>query len=304
MPLFSTIIPCYNRADLVPATLETVLAQRCQDNQIIVVDDGSKDDLDTALKPFAGRFELVRQENKGLSAARNAGIRHATGDYLVFLDSDDLWFPWTLDTFRRIIESHQAPSVIAGDAEPFHELSELDKVTELPIDVTVYRDYLHAGGRVTWLPVGALAIKRQAFEQTTGFAEHRVGQEDIDMWIKLGASPGFVWINAPKLMGRRWHTTNLSWDVTRNVDGVHYLIDSEHKGLYPGDAAYQRHRARIITSSARSATIDCYRKRQPAQGWRLYRRTFLWNLQLRRFRYLAAYPFMALAATCLPRRGR
>ena len=84
--LFSVVIPTHNRAGLLAETLETVFAQEERDFEILVVDDGSTDETPEVLKRYAGRIEVLRQENRGPAAARNLGIERARGHYVAFLD--------------------------------------------------------------------------------------------------------------------------------------------------------------------------------------------------------------------------
>jgi glycosyltransferase involved in cell wall biosynthesis len=105
-PLFSVIIPTYNRACVLRAALASVLAQSCQDFEIIVVDDGSKDDPRKTVDEIAdARIRFQAQENRGASAARNAGIDLARGRYVAFLDSDDEFLPHHLETMQRLLEN-------------------------------------------------------------------------------------------------------------------------------------------------------------------------------------------------------
>jgi glycosyltransferase involved in cell wall biosynthesis len=91
MPEVSVVIPTFNRAGFVVKAVQSVLNQTFNDWELIVVDDGSTDDTRSALKQFEGRIRYVHQSNSGVSAARNTGIRAATGQWLAFLDSDDEW---------------------------------------------------------------------------------------------------------------------------------------------------------------------------------------------------------------------
>ena len=91
MPQVSIIIPTYNREAFVVKAVGSVLKQTFADYELIVVDDGSTDATRSALQPFAQRIKYVHQVNSGVSAARNAGIRLATGEWMAFLDSDDEW---------------------------------------------------------------------------------------------------------------------------------------------------------------------------------------------------------------------
>lgn len=116
-PRISVIIPTYNRAHCVGEAIKSVLDQTYKNFEIIVVDDGSTDNTEEVLATFGDKIRVIRQENRGVSAARNAGIREARGEWLAFLDSDDLWLPDKLAI--QIAGLHRYPEAIAHmvDAE-------------------------------------------------------------------------------------------------------------------------------------------------------------------------------------------
>ena len=91
MPLVSVIIPTFNRVDVLPRSIHSVLKQTFQDIELIVVDDGSTDSTDDLIAGFSGSIRYLRQDHKGVSAARNKGIVASNGKLLAFLDSDDEW---------------------------------------------------------------------------------------------------------------------------------------------------------------------------------------------------------------------
>ena len=97
MPKVSVIIPTYQRSHLVGQAIESVLAQTYCDYEIIVVNDGSTDNTGEILAQYGDRIVAIHQENRGLPAARHAGIRVAQGQYIAFLDDDDLWEPQKLE---------------------------------------------------------------------------------------------------------------------------------------------------------------------------------------------------------------
>jgi glycosyltransferase involved in cell wall biosynthesis len=107
-PLFSVVIPVYNRADILGDALRSVLAQIEQDFEIVVVDDGSEDNPKAVVDALADpRTRYVRQDNRGGGAARNRGIDEARGEFLAFLDSDDVFLPHHLATMRRLLAGTQ-----------------------------------------------------------------------------------------------------------------------------------------------------------------------------------------------------
>ena len=108
MPRISVVIPTYNRAAYLAGAIESALGQDCGDTEILVVDDGSRDASREVVAPYAdsGRVRYVWQENAGVSAARNRGIREARGEFVAFLDSDDAWLPGHLRRLSRALVAH------------------------------------------------------------------------------------------------------------------------------------------------------------------------------------------------------
>lgn len=112
-PFFSIITPTYNRARFLTEMIESVQQQTFTDYEHIIVDDGSEDDSEKIVSEFAkadSRINYIIQENKGRSTARNVGIEQAKGQYVCFLDSDDLWLPNHLENLRQTIEKHNEPA--------------------------------------------------------------------------------------------------------------------------------------------------------------------------------------------------
>src|SRR5688572_12313735 len=112
--LFSVVIPTFNRAHLLADTLESVFNQTFTDYEVIVVDDGSTDSTQQYLGSLDARIIFLTQSNHGPGAARNLGARHAQAEYLVFLDSDDVWFPWILWCFAEVIKLHGRPAILGA----------------------------------------------------------------------------------------------------------------------------------------------------------------------------------------------
>ena len=106
MVKFSVIVPVYNIAKYLPECLDCILGQRFRDIEVIAVNDGSRDESGQILDEYSARdnrLKVIHQQNAGVSAARNAGIDVARGEYLAFLDSDDLWPPYALEWLISVI---------------------------------------------------------------------------------------------------------------------------------------------------------------------------------------------------------
>lgn len=303
MPLFSTIIPVYNRADLVRKAIDSVLAQTVTDNEIIVVDDGSTDDTPRVLDSYGGRIQVLLQLNRGVASARNLGVRHASGEYVIFLDSDDLWFPWTLEVYRNLLDRPGRPTFVVGRLFYFAEESELAPVSYREPVTSSFPDYFATSRLPVLVGTSCSIIRRDAIVQAGGFFEHNINSEDQDLALRLGVAPGFVRICEPATVAYRQHAQALTRDLSRGIAGIKYMVAMEKAGRYPGGTGRRRERQHIITRHARPICLACLRR--PADlgaGWQIYRCTFWWHVLQARWRFLGAVPVLAswhfLRATC------
>lgn len=296
-PFISVVIPTHNRRELLGRTLASVLAQSYGDFETIVVDDGSSDGTGAYLAEFGDRIRIVAQRNLGPGAARNSGLRCARGAYVAFLDSDDLWFPWTLETFSTVIERHREPSIVLGSIVEFTEEATMQEVRRDPLEVSAFPDYLVAARQGLYAGSGAAILKSDAVRRAGGFVEQRANAEDHDLTLRLGTSPGFVVIRSPRTLGWRRHAGGLTQDIAKSVSGVQHLVLREKAAAYPGGPGRLAERIEAITLHARAASVAALNGRTIRGAVRLYLTTLCWNLRLGRWRYLAGFPLLAGRAT-------
>ncbi|MGD1277758.1 MAG: glycosyltransferase [Tepidisphaeraceae bacterium] len=294
MPFFSTIIPTYNRRELLRRALKSVLAQDPVEPQVIVVDDGSTDGTMDMLAELADRVQTLRQPNRGPGAARNLGLTHATGDYVAFLDSDDVWFPWTLATYRRVIDEHNRPAFIVGRPLRFVDEAKLPDVKADALLTEAFPDYYASGDQWRWYGVSSFVIRRDALTAAGGFADTIINGEDADLTMKLGVAPGFVQVRFPVTFAYFDHPGNITFDAEKCYHGVCWLIDQERNGRYPGGAPRRAERWRILGRHARAVSLSLLNAGMRRQAWETYRKTCLWNLTQARFRYVLGFPVKAL----------
>jgi glycosyltransferase involved in cell wall biosynthesis len=294
--LFSVIIPAFNREVLIAATLRSVLAQEYRDFEIIVVDDGSTDKTVEIVAQFGEQVLLFRQSNQGPGPARNLGVKHATGEYLVFLDSDDLWFPWALSTYREVIEKCGHPSFICKAMFEFADEKELHLVRREPLEFEKFADYFESVPRRIFVGAGMALIRRDAFLKVGGFASDSFYGEDVDLAIRFGCEPGFVKIHAPATFAYRQHPHSARSDSARLYEGISHIIDQERRGKYPGGDSRKRMRRVLMTMHTRSGSLDILKSGQKILSWNLYLRTAFWNLRQGRVRYLLAFPFLSVGS--------
>jgi GT2 family glycosyltransferase len=294
MPLFSVVTPVFNRMELLRETLDSILRQRFTDFEILVVDDGSSDGSAAAARGFGNKVRVLEQANGGPGVARNLGCHHARGRYVAFLDSDDLWFPWTLETFATLISRHQYPAILSARLVEFSDPAELAELKAGGIRACAFPDYYASHGTGYFVGAGMAVLRRDAFLAAGGFTDRRINAEDHDLILRMGTMPGFVQVLAPITLGWRRHSGSATRNVGRTFEGMCYLAEQERGGRYPGGCARALERRRILSSHARSASLECVSRGLRHEAWQLYRETLRWHLQLGRWKYLSGFPLKAL----------
>ena len=294
MPFFSIIIPTYNRIELLLNALDSIFAQTLKDYEIIVVDDGSTDGTAALSASLSGRILFLTQSNRGPGPARNLGARQATGEYLAFLDSDDLYFPWTLEVYQQAVQQAQCPAFIVGKPCQFRELEELQKVSFEKAHTLEFSDYLASGDSWRWWGASSFVIRRDAFTSVGGFVDEWINGEDADLALRLGSAAGFVQITAPATFGYRDHAISAMKNLDRTLAGARHQILAEKRALYPGGQIRAPERHRILARHLRPVSLDCLGQGRRREAWELYWATFLWHVKLGNWKYLIGFPAKAL----------
>lgn len=294
MPFFSVVIPAYNRGNLLREALQSVFAQEHTDYEVIVVDDGSTEDIAAIAREFGDRVRCLRQENRGPGAARNLGIADATGEYVAFLDSDDLWFPWTLSVYQAAIDETPSASFVAGAATA----GALDDacVDQAPAHkVKVFADYLATASAGIWIGTCGAAIKRNLLIEINGFEPDRMNAEDSDLWMRLGTAPGFTYVLEPPVFIYRSQPSSEISHHGQSFRGISRLIERETSGKYPGGASRARERRQILGRHVRPVALASLKHGHWRQAWDLYSRTFFWHVAERRLSFLGGFPLLTTA---------
>jgi glycosyltransferase involved in cell wall biosynthesis len=185
-PKVSIVIPSYKTADLIPACLDSVFAQTFTDFEAIVVNDGSPDtpELEKVIQPYLDRIVYIKQENKRAAGARNNAIRHARGEFLAFLDSDDTWLPDHLSNQMSLFAADPslgltyANALLIGDAQreiPFMELC--PSRGEATFEALIMEH--------CQIPISTVVIRKQAVVDAGMFDETLPRCDDYDAWIRI-----------------------------------------------------------------------------------------------------------------------
>ena len=202
--MFSAIIPAHNAASTLGAAMQSVLAQTHNELELIVVDDGSTDDTREVAEAFAvdPRVSIVSQEQRGLAAARNAGVGHARTPLLGFLEADDLWMPdyvasviRTLDSDRRAGIAYSDAWILDDETRSVHRRLASDFVPELPAGISPDDLALRLVAR-NLLPYCS-TVRREAIEAAGGYDASLTAVEDWDLWIRIAAC-GYGAVRVPR----------------------------------------------------------------------------------------------------------
>jgi glycosyltransferase involved in cell wall biosynthesis len=290
MPRFSVIIPTHNRAPVVRDAIESVLTQTLSDYEIIVVDDGSTDDTAALLKEYKGRLTCAYQQNAGAAAARNRGIEMARGRFIAFLDSDDAWAPWTIETLACAVEQFGSPALVAGRGASW---ASRPQVRREALQCRSSQNFLAASrAQSAFYGMPGLAIRADVLRTAGGFRERLRTAEDQDLCLRLGDAIGFVQIDAPIVFFQRTDLEHLSGHVGHAIDAVDVVIEGERQGRYPGGTELARTRRAMICALARRTAVMCSRAGKAAAALRIYRRCFAWHVALQRWRFLLGFPLL------------
>ena len=201
MPKVSVVIPVYNGARTIGRALESVFAQTFRDFEIIVVNDGSTDDTASVLAGYGDRIQLVSQSNRGVSAARNAGLRVSVGEYLVFLDDDDEWMPEMLARCTAVLdEDPDCVLVYTGVLKV--DLTGMPTPDQEPLTGGVESPTMAQALARPWTIVPSqFLVRRSVLERTNGFDERLGGPEDI--YFLLQAREQGYFRSIPELLVRK-----------------------------------------------------------------------------------------------------
>lgn len=196
----SVIIPVYNGERYLAEAIESALAQTYQPMEVIVVDDGSTDGSGDIARSFE-EVRYIHQENQGVAAARNRALAAARGEFMTFLDADDIWLPRKLEVQIDYLLKHPECDLVFSHVEPF-----IDSEVALPSEIL---SQLLADEKFNMI---TMATRISLFEQVGGFdASYAIGS-DFE-WVTRARDMGFNLDILPDILGRRRvHDTNISYD--------------------------------------------------------------------------------------------
>lgn len=188
---FSVIVPLYNKKLYVLDTIQSVINQHLSDFEIVIVDDGSTDgSLDEIQAITDKRIRLISQKNSGPGLARNHGASVATGEWLAFIDADDIWTANHLTVIKDLIIRSPKINVVSTTSCQFRHSEARPSYNPIANDICFQIDYLADGGE-RFVHASSIAIRRSTFLETGGFGAFFPG-EDTELWVRLALENPFV----------------------------------------------------------------------------------------------------------------
>jgi GT2 family glycosyltransferase len=278
-PRFSIVITSCNQHGFIGEAVESALALRHASYEIIVVDDASTDGSGEFLQSYGATIQVVAlPTNHGRGGARNRGAAVATGDYLVFLDGDDVLLPWALDVYDAIACT-SAPQLLCATMRWFPgSTTGLDtSVVSESVTFVKYEDYLHKD-RPFGVSASAIVVGRAAFTNIGGWSTLPV-LEDQELLLRLCTVGPTVQILSPATVGHRQHAAQAVSEVPPFLPALRELIWWEKDGRFPGGTSRRGERLAMLGGLAYFWCKRAYRARAYRAALALFADT--WLLQVR-----------------------
>lgn len=220
---FSVIIPLYNKAPYVRRALDSVMKQSFRDFEMIVVDDGSSDEsFDVAQDALEGSevcYQLIHQDNAGVSTARNNGVASSHGDYICFLDADDWWVSNFLERMDKLITDYPDAGIYGTNY--YYVKNGRQRVCVTTAE-TGYINYCKVYAEKLQMPLwtGATCVNRRIFDETGGFRTHLKLGEDFDLWIRVALRHKVAFLNEP--LAYYYQDSDPEWRGTGHLTDPRY----------------------------------------------------------------------------------
>jgi glycosyltransferase involved in cell wall biosynthesis len=287
-PAISVVIPTYNYAGYLRESIDSALNQTCEPIEVIVVDDGSVDETPEVLASYGNRIRTFRQENRGVAAARNFGASQARGDYLAFLDADDVWLPRKLELQMARFERDPDVGLVHCAVEMVDDTGRIIDPFARGLEGNVAAELLRFR-QVIPGPGCAVVIPKRVFDEVGGFDERLAPAEDWDLCYRIAVRHRIGYVDEV-LLRYRLHDRGLHLNVARLDHGMLLALEKAFATADPelqGLRHYSYGRAHLILAG-------CYfRARNPAGFFRHALRSLRYDP--RNVGHFAMYPWRVLS---------
>jgi glycosyltransferase involved in cell wall biosynthesis len=263
----SVVIPSYNSGRFVTEAVDSVLAQRRSAAEILVVDDGSADDTRQRLAGYGGPVRYLYQQNQGVSAARNLGVRVASGELIAFLDADDVWHPGKLETQVAVLERRPDLALLGTEtfAWPVGEMPVANEKADRAVEMVPWRRLAVKN----YFTTSSIVVRRAVLERAGPFDSKLQGPEDYDLWLRVAELAQVANLRLP-LTGYRAPAGSLSKQADSMSRGMGRILDKlDERSAWHGDHLLRRKARAYCDYSCGFMFAEAGRRRTAA--WRLVR---------------------------------
>ena len=240
MPQVTVVIPAYNAMTYLPETVSSVLAQSFTDFEVLIINDGSADHINAWTSALSDpRVRLISQENQGLPGARNTGIREAQGNYIAFLDADDLWATTKLEKQVQYLQTNAALGVVYTWTVLVDESGQpTGRIFASQAEGNVWQQLLETDV----ISNGSSAmVRRDCFETVGDFDRALTSAEDLDMWLRLAVHYPFAVVKEPLTLYRQY-ANSMSKNRQRMFQNLRTVIEKAFQKA-PMEVLHLRNRA-------------------------------------------------------------
>ena len=266
---FSVLLPVYNREKYVRQAVDSVLNQSFRDFELLVIDDGSTDGSPEILKSYGSKITLIQEHNRGPEVARNTAAALAQGEYLVYLDSDDFFLPFALETFDKVIRATNSPPLLLGSILFFRD-GEPPPPPAPPDTIEIY-EFRNYASKTMSLSSNSTIVRKSVFDAVGGGRRDTTPKtfqaDDTYIQLRVGDYSPFVVIKKPSTSAYRLHGENTSNDIEATANGILRLIRLDKRGEF-GKPSWNRY-AFLGGRALAFAYRDCWRNGQRKLAFRL-----------------------------------
>jgi glycosyltransferase involved in cell wall biosynthesis len=219
MPRVSVIVPAYNAAIYLPYAIDSVLAQTYRDWEIVIVNDGSTDHTGAVVEPYQAmlgdRLQFIEQPNRGLSAARNTGLRAARGEFMAMLDADDVWLPHRLARGVAVLDSHPETGLVHAKVVRIDVHGSITGQPKVAPEYLSGRIARHIYTRRAHIVCPTVLFRKRCLQTAGWFDEAMQATEDRDLWFRIALRYEIAFIDEVVAQYRLSPTS-----ITSNLDGL------------------------------------------------------------------------------------
>jgi glycosyltransferase involved in cell wall biosynthesis len=286
-PIVSVVIPAYNAEKYIRESIDSVLTQTFKNYEIIVVDDGSTDSTGIIIQQSYPSVRYIFQKNGGPAKARNVGIKEARGEYIAFLDADDVWMPTKLEKQIHYFNQHPEISFVFTENSMFdekgiirHTLGKRERLLKKDVVRNIFMS--------SYLATPTVMVQKKVFEEVGYFEENLIAAEDDNMWMRIAMKFKVALIDEPLTMVRITRSS-LTYDFTNIIKGVISHLELLSK-KYPDIESRLGH---LINKKYSilflSAGYDCFSRNEFRIAREEFKKSFkYWKFNIRAILYIGA----------------